>query len=174
MIRRESAPVLGSLAVALLLAFVPPALAAPDAKPSAAPVKAQVAPVKTAPVKAAPAKAVAAKPKTAAAPVIADVPADPLALQIQARAAAARGDHDLAIVLAESAIVADPARASSYDALGDVYAAQKQPAFARNFYQKALDIDPTDVAATQAIAALDRADNRKADASDGSSKSATP
>ena len=169
MIRRESAPVLGSLAVALLLAFVPPALAAPDAKPVAAPVKA-----KAAPAKAVPAKAVAAKPKTAAAPVIADVPADPLALQIQARAAAARGDHDLAIVLAESAIVADPARASSYDALGDVYAAQKQPAFARNFYQKALDIDPTDVAATQAIAALDRADNRKADASDGSSKSATP
>ena len=146
----------------MLLAFVPPALAAPKAKPAAA----------TAPAKA---KAAPAKAKNVAPPPAADAALDPLALQAQAHAAVARGDNDLAIVLAGSAIVADPARASSYDVLGDVYAAQKQPDFARNFYQKALVIDPTDIAATQAISALDRADdNRKADASSGSTKSATP
>lgn len=96
-------------------------------------------------------------------------PPDPAALADQARAALARGEKDLAVLLAGSAIVADPSRPASYDTLGDVYAAQSQPEFARNYYNKALAIDPTDAAATKAIAALDRAGDKNV-ASDGGAK----
>jgi hypothetical protein len=75
--------------------------------------------------------------------------------------------------LAQSAIVADPSKPSSYDALGDIYAGESQPDFARNFYDKALEIDPADAAATKAIAALDRAGD-KAVASDGGAKQSAP
>src|SRR5438067_7749265 len=89
-------------------------------------------------------------------------------LAVQARAASAKGDTDLALRLAQAAIVADPSRPSSYDLLGDVYAADHQGDAARYYYDQALAIDPADNAAIKAIAALDRAgDTRKADASDG-------
>ena len=70
----------------------------------------------------------------ASAPAPVAPPADPAALVMDARAAAAKGETDLALRLAQSAIVADPARASSYDALGDVYAANHQADYARNYY----------------------------------------
>ena len=48
-------------------------------------------------------------------------------LMRQAQAATAKGDTELALRLAQSAIVADPARPASYDALGDLYAAPASP-----------------------------------------------
>jgi tetratricopeptide (TPR) repeat protein len=86
----------------------------------------------------------------------------------QARAAQAKGNTDLAIRLAQSAIVADPAKPASYDALGDVYAASGQGDYARNYYNAALQVDPMDAAALKAIAALDRtAPQRAAQADTG-------
>jgi Flp pilus assembly protein TadD len=102
-------------------------------------------------------------------------PLDSTQLAVQARAAMARGEVDLALRLAQSAIVADPSRPSSYDVLGDVYAANHQPDYARNYYEEALSIDPTDPTATKAIASLDRAgDTRKADASADGAKPGIP
>ena len=73
-----------------------------------------------------------------------------------AHAATARGDIELALRLAQSAIVADPARPTSYVALGDVYAQAGQADYARNYYDAALDIDPVNPSALKAISALDR------------------
>ena len=95
-------------------------------------------------------------------------PVDQAALMAQARAASAKGDTELALRMAQAAIVADPSRPASYDVLADVYSANHQPDAARYYYDQALAIDPTDDGAIKAIAALDRAgDTRKADASDG-------
>jgi Flp pilus assembly protein TadD len=76
-------------------------------------------------------------------------------LLVQAHAATARGDTELALRLAQSAIVADPARPTSYVALGNIYAEAGQSDYARNYYTEALDIDPAQPAALKAIAALD-------------------
>jgi Tfp pilus assembly protein PilF len=104
----------------------------------------------------------------AAGPVYAATADDAGALVAQARAASARGETDLALRMAQAAIVADPSRPTSYDALADVYSADHQPDAARYYYDQALAIDPSDDGAIKAIAALDRAgDTRKADASDG-------
>ena len=88
------------------------------------------------------------------------VPEPPVTVEsllTQSQAATSRGDIDLALRLAQSAIVADPARPGSYVALGDIYAQAGQPDFARNFYDAALGIDPIDPGALKALAALDRA-----------------
>ncbi|MEY4707557.1 MAG: Tetratricopeptide repeat [Pseudomonadota bacterium] len=77
-------------------------------------------------------------------------------LLTQARAATAKGEVELALRLAQSAIVADPARPTSYVALGDIHAAAGQPDYARNYYEAALEIDPQYPAALRAIAALDK------------------
>jgi tetratricopeptide (TPR) repeat protein len=77
-------------------------------------------------------------------------------LLTQARAATAKGEIELALRLVQSAIVADPARPTSYVALGDIYAVSGQPDYARNFYDAALQIDPADAGALKAIAALDK------------------
>jgi Flp pilus assembly protein TadD len=79
----------------------------------------------------------------------------------QAQAAAAKGDKELAIRLAQSAIVAAPARTAPYDALGDLYAAQGDSDFARFYYNEALSIDPTDAIATKALSALDQGDSQR-------------
>ncbi len=78
------------------------------------------------------------------------------ALLAQARAAIGKGETELALRMAQSAIVADPARTHSYVALGDIYAMAGQPDYARNFYDAALGIDPQDAAALKAISALDK------------------
>ena len=106
-----------------------------------------------------PAAAVTAKKpvKAAAKPaaVVIEPQPDPVLLIAQSHDAQNRGDTELALRLAQSAIVADPARPSSYDALADVYAALNQPDFARSYYSEALSIDPADGAAQKAMTALD-------------------
>lgn len=98
-------------------------------------------------------------PVTAPAPVSTDLAGD---LIRDAQAAQGRGDKDLAIRLAQSAIVADPARPAAYGTLGDFYAANGDADYARFYYREALVIDPADAAVTQALAALDRGDSQQA------------
>ena len=76
------------------------------------------------------------------------------ALLTQARAASTKGDTELALRLAQSSIVADPARPTSYVALGNIYAEFGQPEYARSLYDAALGIDPAQPDALKAIAAL--------------------
>lgn len=109
--------------------------------------------------KAAPAKAKAAAKapaKPASKQAVVEPPVTVEALLAQAKDATAKGDTDLALRMAQSAIVHDPARTSSYVTLGDIYAAAGQPDFARSFYEAALGIDPADKGALRARAALDR------------------
>lgn len=104
----------------------------------------------TALLAATPAFAAKPKPKPAA-----EQPLTVDALLAQSKSAIGRGDTDLAVRLAQSAIVADPRRPDPYIALGDIYAETGQPEFARSFYDAALNIDPAEPAALKAIAALD-------------------
>ena len=76
----------------------------------------------------------------------------------KSRAAERLGHHDEALGLAQSAIVADPARASTYTALGDLYLAQTQTDFARFYFNEALDIDPQERGAAQGIARAETAE----------------
>jgi|SRR5215472_12970496 len=96
---------------------------------------------------AAPAK----QPKPAAPPVTVE------SLLTQAHDASGKGDMELAIRLAQSAIVADPARPGSYVALGDIYAQAGQTDYARSFYDEALGIDPAEPNALKALAVLNQA-----------------
>ena len=102
----------------------------------------------------------AAKPQAPAATPAPIVSADDL--MRDAQAAQAKGDHDLALRLAQSAIVAAPSRPATYTALGDLYAAGGDADFARFYYSQALQIDPADAEATRAMAALDHSENRQA------------
>ncbi|HVW74213.1 MAG TPA: tetratricopeptide repeat protein [Rhizomicrobium sp.] len=95
---------------------------------------------------AAPAK----HPKPAEPPVTVE------SLLSQAHDAISKGDTDLAVRLAQSAIVADPARPTSYVALGDIYAQAGQADYARSYYDEALGIDPSQPDALKALSALDR------------------
>jgi Tfp pilus assembly protein PilF len=99
---------------------------------------------------ATPAKPAPARPAAASAQ-----PADPAAALLeQSRDAQSKGEAELAQRLVQAAIVADPARPASYVALGDLYAAAGQSEFARSYYDAALEIDPADLGANRAIAAL--------------------
>lgn len=118
-----------SAALALALLGAPPAFAANKAK---------------------------AKPATKAAPAAEDPAPSADALIAQARGAAAKGDNELAERLAQSAIVAAPAMADTYIALGDVYVGAGKGEAARSYYQEALSIDPQQPAALKALAALDK------------------
>ena len=91
-----------------------------------------------------------------------DAPADPAgALIAQSRAAMQMGDKDLAVRMAQSAIVAAPARTDTYVALGDVYAASGEAEYAREYYDQALNIDPMDAGALKAVASLDHAPQQR-------------
>lgn len=70
------------------------------------------------------------------------------------RAASAKGNVQLALRLAQAAIVANPARPGSYVALGNLYAHQGEGEYAKSYYQAALGIDPSDSGALGAMAAL--------------------
>jgi cytochrome c-type biogenesis protein CcmH/NrfG len=94
-----------------------------------------------------PALAAPAKPKV-------DPPVTVESLLADAHAAAGRGETELALRLAQSAIVADPARPASYVALGDIYAETGQADYARNFYDAALGIDPSEPNALKGLSAL--------------------
>lgn len=83
-------------------------------------------------------------------------------LMRQAQAASAKGDKDLAMRLAQAAIVADPAKAATYDLLADLYAAQGQNDFASFYYNEALGIDPSDPAAVKGTAGLTHSSNQQA------------
>ena len=133
MIPRAIPAILPALAVFLL--------AAAHAAPAKAPLGAKAPVAAKAPV---PAKATAPEP-----PITAE------SLLTRSQAATGRGDIDLALRLAQSAIVADPARPSSYVALGDIYAQAGQQDYARNFYDAALGIDPAEPSALKALSALD-------------------
>jgi Flp pilus assembly protein TadD len=98
---------------------------------------------------ASPVWAAPAKPK-------AEPPVTVETLLAQAHAAVGRGETELALRLAQSAIVADPARPTSYVALGDIYAESGQPDYARSFYDAALGIDPAEPAALKALSALEQ------------------
>lgn len=78
------------------------------------------------------------------------------ALIAQANDAEGRGETELALRLAQSAIVADPARTAPYIALGDIYADAGEKSYARSYYDEALSIDPDDASALKAIAILDQ------------------
>lgn len=73
----------------------------------------------------------------------------------QAHDAAGKGDMELAVRMAQSAIVADPSRPTSYVALGDIYASAGQVDYARSYYDQALSINPSEPSALKAMAALD-------------------
>jgi tetratricopeptide (TPR) repeat protein len=91
----------------------------------------------------------------AAAPQAMAAPSAAIALIDQAHAAQTRGETELALRLAQSAIVADPRLTNAYVALGDLYASAGQADYARNYYDEALEIDPADPGALKAIAVLD-------------------
>jgi len=76
------------------------------------------------------------------------------ALLTQSQEAQVKGDTELALRMAQAAIVADPASTDAYVALGDLYARAGQSEYARSYYDAALQIDPQDAAALRAIAAL--------------------
>jgi tetratricopeptide (TPR) repeat protein len=117
--------------------------------------------------------ALAAAPKRPAAKPPAEAPAPVYSatdLIGQAQAAQANGDKDLAVRLAQAAIVADPARPATYVVLGDLYAANGDADYARFYYGEALAIDPADVGATKAMAALEHGDSQRAAKADTSAK----
>lgn len=102
------------------------------------------------------APAVTAPTKPASETPVTTAPLTVEALHAQARSAIGKGETELALRLAQSAIVADPRRPNSYVVLGDIYAMAGQPDYARNFYDAALNIDPQDAGALKAIDALDQ------------------
>jgi Flp pilus assembly protein TadD len=106
---------------------------------------------------AAPKRPAAKPPAAAAAPVYSAVD-----LIDQAQAAQSRGEKELAVRLAQSAIVANPALPAAYNALGDLYAADGDADYARFYYRGALTIDPTDADATKAMAALEHVEATRA------------
>jgi Tfp pilus assembly protein PilF len=90
----------------------------------------------------------------AVVPARAAAPPAVTALLTQAQDAQVKGEHELALRMAQAAIVADPSQTVSYVTLGDLYAQQGQQEYARSYYEAALQIDPQDAAALQRMAAL--------------------
>src|SRR5215469_11492321 len=78
-------------------------------------------------------------------------------LLAKSRAAEQAGNRDAALRYAQAAIVADPSRASSYTALGDLYMHSSQSDFASFYYAEALLIDPQDPAAQRGLDLADKA-----------------
>jgi Tfp pilus assembly protein PilF len=100
-----------------------------------------------------------AAPAKPPAPAKLPAPEPPITVEsllTQAQTAVAKGDTELALRLAQSAIVADPARPTSYVVLGDIYAEAGQPDYARSYYDAALGIDPVDSSALKGLSALDQ------------------
>ena len=102
--------------------------------------------------------AAATRPKPAPTPVA--ITAEDL--MRQAQDANGRGDRDLALRLAQAAIVADPAKPATYDLLADLYAGEGQNDFASFYYSEALGIDPSDATATRATAQLNHTSTQRA------------
>jgi tetratricopeptide (TPR) repeat protein len=92
----------------------------------------------------------------AASPALADNVA---ALVHQSRAAESHGHLDSAIMLMQSAMVADPARVETYVALGDLYRRAHEDAFAQHFYDEALTLDPQADGASRGLSLVGRTAN---------------
>src|SRR5690348_5697099 len=73
-------------------------------------------------------------------------------LLAKSRAAEQTGHLEQALRYAQAAIVADPARASTYTALGDLYMRAHDADSAGLYYAEALEIDPADQAAQKGLA----------------------
>jgi tetratricopeptide (TPR) repeat protein len=114
------------------------------------------------------------KHATPAAAAAADAPLDANDLIIQARQAQSHGDTELAVRLAQSAIVVSPNRSDTYDALADLYNAQHQPDYALSYYNEALSIDPADTVALKAIAGLDHSGSDQRAANTQGSQTGNP
>ncbi|HSZ10544.1 MAG TPA: hypothetical protein VK759_00115 [Rhizomicrobium sp.] len=92
----------------------------------------------------------------AASPALAD---DVSALVHKSHAAESHGKLDNAIMLMQSAMVADPARVDTYVALGDLYRRAHEDAFAQHFYDEALTLDPQADGASRGISLIGRTAN---------------
>ena len=77
-------------------------------------------------------------------------------LLVRSRAAAHARNWDAASRLAQSAIVADPKRVSSYVALADLYLHSGHPDFASFYYAEALQLDPQNKEAQAGMVVSDR------------------
>lgn len=77
-------------------------------------------------------------------------------LLARGHAAERAGKWDAASRLVQSAIVADPKRASTYVALADLYMRAGHPDYATFYYAEALQIDPQDKQAELGLATADR------------------
>ena len=77
------------------------------------------------------------------------------ALLAKSRAAEGQGNREAALRLAQAAIVADPAHASNYTALADLYMRNHDADSASFYYAEALSIDPEDAAASRGLALAD-------------------
>jgi tetratricopeptide (TPR) repeat protein len=92
----------------------------------------------------------------------------PESLLARSHAAERAGNRDAAVRLAQSAIVADPQRASSYVGLADVFMHAGQADFAGFYYAEALQIDPQNKEAVQGLETTGRMNKKQAAAAEGS------
>lgn len=76
----------------------------------------------------------------------------------ESRGAEEAGNIPDAILYIQSALVADPGRASTYAALGDFYVRARQSDLAMQYYDQALDINPAEPAAKRGMAQLARSE----------------
>jgi len=100
------------------------------------------------------------------APVFAASPAMRQASQTLLSRGLATHDTKRAQRFLEQSIVADPANAAAFSALGNLYEREGQRAKARKYYNLAFGADPVDVMALSGAAALDLAEGKTADAQD--------
>jgi Tfp pilus assembly protein PilF len=100
------------------------------------------------------------------APVFAASPAMRQASQTLLSRGLATQDAKRAQRFLEQSIVADPANAAAFSALGNLYERQGERAKARKYYDLAFGADPVDPTALSGAAALDLAEGKIADAQD--------
>lgn len=76
----------------------------------------------------------------------------------QSRSAEQAGNIPDAILYIQSALVADPGRAATYAALGDFYVRANQSDLAMQYYDQALDLNPTEPTAKRGMALIARSE----------------
>lgn len=91
-----------------------------------------------------------------AGPAMADpINPDPVpSLLAKSRTAEGLGRVPEAILYMQAALVADPARASTYVALGDIHIRVQQDATALHYYEAALDVNPWEPGARRGMERL--------------------
>jgi tetratricopeptide (TPR) repeat protein len=98
------------------------------------------------------------------APALADTSES---LMTRSRVAEKLGKADAAERLAQSAIVANPLRASSYVGLADLYLREGRMDFAGFYYAEALEIEPENREAQRGLAQVDSAKKQETAAAEG-------